>query len=370
MTRTPERPEKDAALEAARRRLWPEGMPALPRSPHADASAGPVPEAGPGHAAAAGPGASGPASVDLDRADPVLGAALRRIDALERSRRSVSVRWMAVMGAVCGIAAAGVAGTGDRGGSESAMPMAVFDELVVDELTVRGALRMIDERGLQIASLGRVLDEDGAREPLTLSMSSPTLSGARETVRLSALETGGTLELHTPDRAASIAMLAGATGPFMVLREDERTHVISEEAEPQAAPPRRPRAQAPAPPALPAVSAPASAGGEVDLGSADVQRIDEDLMLVGLERRDGRLSGRVINASAVRHVNLRLALEIDGARAEIRVPMVSPGNSTGFEVALPDGVDPGVSTARVSYAGSTVRYHRHQPWGASATHGD
>jgi hypothetical protein len=343
-------------LKAAQRRLWPDGLPtfmqkpeqALP--PHAEEMRREI-------AAELGPESGAPPRKKRVSRKPRSRGG-RAHGAPKGTRRLVQVATLGALIVTGGAAVGFVEGEQSEGGNGA--PRVV----TVEDLTVRGAIRIVDERGQQIAIFGRDTDGSGGREPLTLGMSSPTLSGPRETLRMTALDTGGTVSLKTPDARSNMTIFAGTNGPFIVLKEDERSRVISEERE------SRPYVTAAAPQQqrLPRVSAGAGPA-TIDLTSEEAQRIDDSFVAVGLAAQNGRVSGRIVNTSSVQHTGLRFALDLAGERLDVRVPMISPGNSTAFSAALPAGLSrDALRGARMSFVESTLRFHHHKTWGSSAKH--
>ena len=124
------------------------------------------------------------------------------------------------------------------------------------------------------------------------------------------------------------------------------------------------------PPELAAVgaAAPPDAGPQpVDFSPSAVQPIGHGFMvskLDAVERPTGvRVKGRVINTSSIRHGHLRFRIAL-GERSEVfAVSLISPGNSTGFQVVIPDATLDGSSIAEIEYLGSTVNYQGHSQRG-------
>jgi len=66
--------------------------------------------------------------------------------------------------------------------------------------------------------------------------------------------------------------------------------------------------------------------------------------------------GRMVNTTAVAHNGLAFKVSLGAASATVTVPKISPGNSTGFRVTLPDARIDQFGNAQVEYLGSTVAF--------------
>ena len=110
-------------------------------------------------------------------------------------------------------------------------------------------------------------------------------------------------------------------------------------------------------------AAPLSAGPQaVGFSPGAVRPIGHGFMvskLAAVERPTGvRVKGRVINTSSIRHRDLEFRIAL-GERSEVFVvSLISPGNSTGFQVMIPDATLHGSSIAEIEYLRSTVTYKR------------
>lgn len=183
---------------------------------------------------------------------------------------------------------------------------------------------------------------------MVLSMFSSHERGPRQTLRMATSETGAALTLVTPEEDSEVTLAASAYGPEVKLRHAGRTRVLSEE----------PRTAA-----LPAVSA--TSGRPLpplalDVDMPTVQEIGHGFLVTRLrasEHSDGVvLSGRIINATSLRHTGIDFQISGGGASRGFRIPMISPGNSTGFVVTLPGVSKAGLESARIDYVSSTVTY--------------
>ena len=101
----------------------------------------------------------------------------------------------------------------------------------------------------------------------------------------------------------------------------------------------------------------------LDLNFPDIQRIGDGFMVSQLSTEstaDGvRVRGRVINSTAVRHRKARFQIGAGRQNATFEIGLISPGNSTGFEVLLPGLTPTAARRASIAYLGSTVNYFDH-----------
>jgi hypothetical protein len=308
-------------LEAALKRLWPNGD--VPKPPAA-APIGPAP-------AAPGPG-------DSEAPTLPLAAAL-----LRGSRVRSTLLLSLALGASALLADTGeLRAREDRGPSWNMPPL--------ENLTVRGAIRIVDAQGNVVALLGHVAGDADTPETVALELHSPGSAGPRETLRLESLSSGAMASVQTPDRSSSITLVSGQAGPYLLLAQGEQRRVIgpSETA------------------ALPAVGS-GPEGRSLDLTDGRAQPLAEGLAAVDLRLRGRNLRGRILNTSSVRHTQVEVELEVGAQRLLLAVPVISPANSTGFRAQLPEGVaGPALRAARVVRVVSTVHYDAHQPWSESA----
>jgi hypothetical protein len=275
-------------------------------------------------------------------------ATAERIAALERARRRTTVSLAVVLLACVGLVTLGAV-------TEGNVIDAVFSSLRAkearfDELTVGRAIRVVDETGRELAVLGREGAQPGGREPVVLGLNAHTRSGTAQTLRLAASPSGSALSLRTPDDRSSVALIAGAAGPEITLTEGSKRRTLSERPE--------------TPSALPPVAAPRGESRQaLDLRQTGVQDIGHGFMVVRLavepSGAGARLRGRIINTSSVRHKRLEFRLLAAGRSESFRINLISPGNSTGFEVKLPGVAASDLQRGRIEYLGSTVNYFEH-----------
>ncbi|MFW5453638.1 hypothetical protein [Thioalkalivibrio sulfidiphilus] len=79
---------------------------------------------------------------------------------------------------------------------------------------------------------------------------------------------------------------------------------------------------------------------EVDFTVQEVQPIDSSFFLSGasqeVHQTGVRFSGRVINSRSVDHTNVVFELSVNGKSREFTINRISSGNSTGFNVYIPE----------------------------------
>ena len=256
-----------------------------------------------------------------------------------------------------------------RDAATPARPASGAESISVDDLWVRGAIHVLDETGREVAFLGRERGTSGEGDgsgPIVLGLYSPSSGdgGPEQTLRLATSESGSAISVRTPDGRSSMTLLAGATGPEVELRQGARHRVISAKPDPGQARLARSSGRA-----LPAVGTASGSDGQIDLSLSDVQEIGHGFMVVNLlveERPDGVLvSGRMINGSSVPHTHIEFELALAGQSKSFHITRISPGNSTGFSVALSDVSVANSGTARIQLVRSTLSYFGHSLKGFS-----
>lgn len=337
MRNAPRRENQDPrGLEAARKRLWPDGngpvaAPLVPPEPEpepafeceADADDAPtLPLLNPAAAPAAPPAPVPPAT----------------------PRRAPSRRPLIAAACAAAIAAGLLTGVGSPKAGENEGPG--WNIPPVENLTVRGAIRIVDAQGNVVAMLGNVPTASGKNETTLLELR----SGPRETVRLESLASGATFKLETPDRHSSVTLVSGDAGPYLLMSQGSQQKVMGPSD----------------PEVLPAVSS-GPMRASVDLLDRRAQPLGDGLFAVGTRIGKGRLRGRILNTTSVRHTDIEIDLGVGEQTLSLRVPIVSPGNSTGFSIGLPaDLPEALLRSASVERLSSTLRYDAHLPASESA----
>jgi hypothetical protein len=147
-----------------------------------------------------------------------------------------------------------------------------------------------------------------------------------------------------------MTLVSGDAGPYLLMAQGSEQRLIGTEAED----------------ALPAVAA-GPQTRELDLTDRRAQSLGDGLAAVDLRVAKGRVRGRILNTSSVRHTDIEVAMALGEHDLLLRVPVVSPGNSTGFSAALPANVpDAILHGARIARVSSTLHYDAHQPGSESA----
>ena len=234
------------------------------------------------------------------------------------------------------------------GGDEPGERLGLFTSLraksaSVDDLEVRGTIRIVDENGRQLAVLGR----EGGDGPMVLGFFAPDGS-EEQTVRVAASGSGSAITLVAPGQEQEMTLTAAKFGTEIQIRQGEHSRVISD--------PRPPVRLA----AVGAASERKSGPHGVSLVSPEIQDIGHGFMVAKLEAvdREGGLGihGRVINTTSVRHTELRFRVSVNGSSEEFGIVMISPGNSTGFSVTLPGVSSADAGAAEIEYLVSKVGY--------------
>jgi hypothetical protein len=232
-----------------------------------------------------------------------------------------------------------------------------------DRVAVTGDLRLLDETGRELAVLGREGGVDGARPdaPVVLSMHAEG-DPERQILRLAASKTGAALSLDSPTGESSVSLLSMASGPTLELRSGEKSRRLSSE----------PSAAAPAADATPAAAGTPGAAAEVPAwiprreslpagAIPEVRDIGHGFLIADLEAAPAaeggvEIRGRVVNTTSVVHAGLAFRVRAGDVAETLTISRISPGNSTGFAVALPGASTETAGDVRVEYLGSTVGY--------------
>jgi hypothetical protein len=318
------RQRQQKGLDAALKRLWPNGD--GPANPARPLPASPPPVCDPGAP-----------TRPLIESDPAL-----RLRA-PRNSCALAVASVVLVGAwlLTAVGAPDAREVGDAGAA-----IAPFENL-----TVRGAIRIVDEQGNLVAQLGSIPASSGEGQTMALELRSPGVDGSRETVRLESLASGAALSLKTPDRRSSVTMVSGEAGAYLLMAQGSEQRLIGTDG----------------PEVLPAVGTGPAAERELDLLDRRAQALGEGLFAVDLRVTGGRLRGRILNTTSVRHSDVEVELALAEQRLVLAVPVISPANSTGFSASLPAELpDAMLRGARVASVRSTLHYDAHQPGSESA----
>ena len=70
-----------------------------------------------------------------------------------------------------------------------------------------------------------------------------------------------------------------------------------------------------------------------------------------------KFTGRIINTQSVDHLNVKFNLSVNDINKEFTINKISSGNSTAFNVYIPDISAESARYAQISYVSSTVYYY-------------
>jgi hypothetical protein len=298
------------------------------------------------------------------------GWVMARLVALERANRRLWVGLGALamtLVSVC-IAAVFVAASLDLTPRSGAAGRS--GSVTADEVTVSGALRVVDESGRNLIWIGRERAAAGASAAsgqAVIGLFAGEGAGddtPQQTVRIATSRAGSALSLSTPEGAQSLSAFAGGTGVSLELRSGNTARVLSERAEgatvarEPAVQEQRKRAEAPA--IATAASGQADRGTIVDLSDPAIQQLGGGLYVGQLSLSDQsgvlRVSGRLINASSIDQLRAEFRLSVGGRELPFSVGRIGAGSSTSFTVELPSADAAALRAARLRWVRSTLSY--------------
>jgi hypothetical protein len=244
-------------------------------------------------------------------------------------------------------------------------------DLVADDVTVRGALRVVDERGRNLVWIGPEPAKPGATAPAQTVIglfAGATPDAPQQTVRLATSAFGSALALSTPDGERSASIFAGESGASLELRRGETTNVISYRADGAAVsrsasidstlPSSRARTETPT--VTPTASSGTGRDEVVDLSDPAMHPLGNGFYVGRLSLSDEsgglRVSGRLVNASSVDQLRAEFRLWVAGRELPFTVAKIPAGSSTGFAVEIPDADAAALRSARMRWVRSTVSY--------------
>lgn len=318
-----------------------------------------------GEAAPAGttPPAGGDPDEEAYRTERLIGrliADVRRLDRRQRSTARVAAA-LAVSLAVGALAFVGWAlprldgsGTLDEISARS---------IRADRVAVTGDLRLLDAAGNELAVLGREFAsaDSKLRGPVVLTLNAEG-DPSRQLLRFAASKAGAGLTLEAPTGSSSVSLLSTQSGSTVEVRNGEQTQRLAgetvEELAAVGAGPRVSGVTASAATNVP-VWTPAREGKSRD-DIPELREVGHGFLVADLSAHpvaEGvEVRGRMVNTTAVVHNGLAFKVSLGGASATLTVPKISPGNSTGFRVALPAAAADRLGDAKVEYLGSTVAF--------------
>lgn len=99
----------------------------------------------------------------------------------------------------------------------------------------------------------------------------------------------------------------------------------------------------------------------VDFTVPQVQDIGNGFYLVRSEQEEHltglKYKGRIINSTSVRHNNVEFKLVVGGQEKEFTINQISAGNSTAFEVYVPDVTAEAGRYGEIKYQQSSIAYY-------------
>jgi hypothetical protein len=302
------------------------------------------------------------------------GWVMARLVALEQANRRL---WIGIAASFMTLISVALTGFFWLGSLEFPARPAETDansSLVANDLTLHGALRVVDESGRNLVWIGREPTSTRASAaPAQSVIGLFSTTGSEEplqTVRIATSQLGSALALTTPDGAESVSAFAGKSGVSVELRRGETTHLLSEHASGASAapapaslardarPPTGKRSEAPA--IASRTSGEAERGTQVDLSDPAIQPLGGDFYVGQLSLSDQggvlRVSGRLINASSIDQLRAEFRLTVAGRELPFSVGRISAGSSTAFTVELPSANSAALRSARLRWVRSTLSY--------------
>ncbi len=98
----------------------------------------------------------------------------------------------------------------------------------------------------------------------------------------------------------------------------------------------------------------------VDFSISDIQQLSDGFLLARAAQEKHltgiKFTGRVINTQSVNHEKVTFNLSVDGKNKEFSINKISSGNSTGFNVYIPNLKAENARYAQVNYVRSSISY--------------
>jgi hypothetical protein len=303
-----------------------------------------------------------------------------RIGALERANRRLTVGVAALFTTLVSLGIAGAFLAAHFELPEAVSGGVTGGVLRVDDLEVRNPVRVVDEGGESLASLGRETLGTG-EEQVVLGLFAAGDKGApQQTIRVATSALGSALSLSSLDGKTSSSLFAGRTGVSLELRRGAAASAWSEKgastagaaapavSKPEPAPPLIAAPPEPARASSPLSEADAlAARGADDAGAVTVDLTNPTLQSLGAGFFVGptsvtdssgglRVRGRIVNATSVEQARAEFRLAIGKREVSFSVARVGAGGSAPFAVELQAGAKADVRAARMRWLRSTVRY--------------
>ncbi|HTO70518.1 MAG TPA: hypothetical protein VMR31_11710 [Myxococcota bacterium] len=299
-----------------------------------------------------------------------------RLGALERANRRLWIGVAASFTTLVSLCIAGAMFAAHLEVPESAGTAAATGGLLtVDDLEVRRAVRLVDEAGHTLISLGREVPAQGGGEPqAVLALFAGGAREPQQTVRVATSSLGSALSLASVDGSTSSSLFAGASGVSLELRRGAAVRTWTEAREPGTA---VAAATVPAPPPPPVAAKPGAAAPRTEAdalapksagdGSATIDLTNPTLQAMGSGFLVGptsvtdssggvRVRGRIVNATSVDQARAEFKLAIGSREVSFSVARVAAGGSAPFAVELAVGGKADVRTARMRWVRSAVSY--------------
>lgn len=104
-------------------------------------------------------------------------------------------------------------------------------------------------------------------------------------------------------------------------------------------------------------------GYKVDFTATEAQDVGDGFYLVRAEQEEHltglKYKGRIINTKSVQHRNVTFKLIVGSLEKEFMINQISPGNSTAFEVYLPDVTPEAGRYGQIQYQQSSLYFSAH-----------
>ena len=99
----------------------------------------------------------------------------------------------------------------------------------------------------------------------------------------------------------------------------------------------------------------------VDFSVSSIQRINSSFLVAGLSLEQHltgvKVKGEIINSTTLRYDKIKFQIEIANQKKDIYITRISPGNSTNFEVYVPDVPIENTRYGTIEYISSLVGYN-------------
>jgi hypothetical protein len=299
-----------------------------------------------------------------------------RLGALERANRRLWIGVAASFSTLAGLGIAGVLFAAHLELPAGSLPQATTGALEVEDLEVHRALRVVDDAGRTLITLGRDEKARGGAAQAVLALFATGDKGPLQTVRVATSPLGSGLSLSSLDGSASTSLFAGASGVSLELRRGASVRTLTDAREPTASvaavaplqpPPVAPvlgPAKTDAGPRSEAEALAAKSGGDgsalVDLTNPTLQAVGSGFLVGPASVTDSsagiRVRGKIVNATSVDQSRAEFKIAVGSREVSFTVARVSAGSSAPFSVELAAGGRADVRSARMRWVRSNVSY--------------